>query len=87
MNTWVEAPPRRKGLGCFARGCLQYGRLSLRKGEGEGEGFFRQVACAGAGTPHPNPLPFAQGRGKADSPPDHQFVTSYGIHKSPVTAL
>ena len=22
MNTWVEAPPRRKGLGCFARGCL-----------------------------------------------------------------
>src|SRR5262249_33817115 len=22
MNTWVEAPPRRKGPGCFARGCL-----------------------------------------------------------------
>jgi len=22
MNTWVEAPPRRKRLGCFARGCL-----------------------------------------------------------------
>jgi hypothetical protein len=22
MNTWVEAPPQRKGLGCFARGCL-----------------------------------------------------------------
>src|SRR6476620_2700043 len=22
MNTWVEAPPRREGLGCFARGCL-----------------------------------------------------------------
>ena len=22
MSTWVEAPPRRKGLGCFARGCL-----------------------------------------------------------------
>jgi hypothetical protein len=22
MNGWVEAPPRRKGLGCFARGCL-----------------------------------------------------------------
>ena len=22
MNTWVEAPPRRKDLGCFARGCL-----------------------------------------------------------------
>ena len=22
MNTWVDAPPRRKGLGCFARGCL-----------------------------------------------------------------
>ena len=22
MNTWIEAPPRRKGLGCFARGCL-----------------------------------------------------------------
>jgi hypothetical protein len=22
MNTWVEAPPRRNGLGCFARGCL-----------------------------------------------------------------
>ena len=22
MNTWVEAPPKRKGLGCFARGCL-----------------------------------------------------------------
>src|SRR6266481_1002413 len=22
MNTWVEAPPRRKGLGCFAKGCL-----------------------------------------------------------------
>lgn len=22
MNTWVEPPPRRKGLGCFARGCL-----------------------------------------------------------------
>ncbi len=22
MNTWVEAPPRRKGLGCLARGCL-----------------------------------------------------------------
>ena len=22
MNTWVEAPPRQKGLGCFARGCL-----------------------------------------------------------------
>jgi hypothetical protein len=22
MNTWVEAPPRRKGVGCFARGCL-----------------------------------------------------------------
>ncbi len=22
MNTWVEAPPPRKGLGCFARGCL-----------------------------------------------------------------
>jgi len=87
MNTWVEAPPRRKGLGCFARGCLPYGRLSLRKGEGEGEGFFRQVARAG-----PEPLtsilsPFAQGRGEADSPPDHQFVTSYGIHKSPVTAL
>jgi hypothetical protein len=22
MNSWVEPPPRRKGLGCFARGCL-----------------------------------------------------------------
>jgi hypothetical protein len=22
MNTWVEAPPRRKGLGCFGRSCL-----------------------------------------------------------------
>jgi hypothetical protein len=22
MNTWVEAPPPRRGLGCFARGCL-----------------------------------------------------------------
>jgi hypothetical protein len=22
MNTWVEAPPRREGLGCFGRGCL-----------------------------------------------------------------
>src|SRR6476620_6026949 len=22
MDTWVEAPPRRKSLGCFARGCL-----------------------------------------------------------------
>src|SRR5215470_19031368 len=22
MNTWVEAPPRKQGLGCFARGCL-----------------------------------------------------------------
>ena len=22
MNTWVEAPPRRNGWGCFARGCL-----------------------------------------------------------------
>ena len=22
MNTWVEPPPRSKGLGCFARGCL-----------------------------------------------------------------
>jgi len=22
MNTWVEAPPRSRGLGCFARGCL-----------------------------------------------------------------
>jgi hypothetical protein len=22
MNTWVEAPPLRRGLGCFARGCL-----------------------------------------------------------------
>jgi hypothetical protein len=22
MNTWVEAPPRQKGLGCFAQGCL-----------------------------------------------------------------
>jgi hypothetical protein len=22
MNTWVEAPPRQEGLGCFARGCL-----------------------------------------------------------------
>jgi hypothetical protein len=22
MNTWVEAPPRQKGLGCFTRGCL-----------------------------------------------------------------
>ena len=22
MNTWVEAPPPRTGLGCFARGCL-----------------------------------------------------------------
>jgi hypothetical protein len=22
MNSWVEAPPRRKGMGCFARGCL-----------------------------------------------------------------
>jgi hypothetical protein len=22
MNTWVEAPPPRQGLGCFARGCL-----------------------------------------------------------------
>src|SRR5213593_1267929 len=22
MNGWVEAPPSRKGLGCFARGCL-----------------------------------------------------------------
>src|SRR5215471_14450078 len=22
MNTWVEAPPRRKGQGCFTRGCL-----------------------------------------------------------------
>ena len=22
MKGWVEAPPRRKGLGCFARGCL-----------------------------------------------------------------
>jgi hypothetical protein len=24
MNTWVEAPPRKKGLGCFARGCLTF---------------------------------------------------------------
>jgi hypothetical protein len=22
MNTWVEAPPPRRGLGCFGRGCL-----------------------------------------------------------------
>src|SRR5207244_8569917 len=22
MNTWVEAPPPKKGLGCFGRGCL-----------------------------------------------------------------
>jgi hypothetical protein len=22
MNTWVEAPPPRRGMGCFARGCL-----------------------------------------------------------------
>jgi flagellar basal body-associated protein FliL len=22
MNTWVEAPPQRKGMGCVARGCL-----------------------------------------------------------------
>jgi hypothetical protein len=22
MNTWVEAPPHRRGLGCFGRGCL-----------------------------------------------------------------
>ena len=22
MNGWVDAPPRRKGLGCFGRGCL-----------------------------------------------------------------
>lgn len=22
MNSWVEGPPRRKGLGCFGRGCL-----------------------------------------------------------------
>jgi hypothetical protein len=22
MNSWVEAPPRRRGLGCFGRGCL-----------------------------------------------------------------
>jgi hypothetical protein len=22
MNSWVEPPPRRQGLGCFARGCL-----------------------------------------------------------------
>jgi hypothetical protein len=22
MNSWVEAPPRRKGVGCFTRGCL-----------------------------------------------------------------
>src|SRR2546423_14253859 len=22
MNTWVEAPPRQRGLGCFARGCV-----------------------------------------------------------------
>ena len=22
MNTWVEAPPQKKGAGCFARGCL-----------------------------------------------------------------
>src|SRR5438552_8961402 len=22
MSTWVEAPPRRKGLGCLARGCV-----------------------------------------------------------------
>lgn len=22
MNSWVEAPPQRKGLGCFGRGCL-----------------------------------------------------------------
>jgi hypothetical protein len=22
MNSWVDAPPRRRGLGCFARGCL-----------------------------------------------------------------
>src|SRR5262252_7495152 len=22
MNTWVEAPPQRKGPGCFGRGCL-----------------------------------------------------------------
>src|SRR5262245_31366707 len=22
MNTWVEAPPRKKGLGCLGRGCL-----------------------------------------------------------------
>jgi hypothetical protein len=22
MNGWVDAPPRRKGMGCFARGCL-----------------------------------------------------------------
>src|SRR5436190_20676136 len=25
MNGWVEAPPPRKGLGCFARGCLILG--------------------------------------------------------------
>ena len=22
MNGWVDAPPRRRGLGCFGRGCL-----------------------------------------------------------------
>jgi len=22
MNTWVEAPPRQRGMGCFTRGCL-----------------------------------------------------------------
>jgi hypothetical protein len=73
MNTWVEAPPRRKGLGCFARGCLQYGRLSLRKGEGEGEGVFRQVACAG-----PEPLtsilsPLPKGEAKQTR---HRIISS-----------
>jgi hypothetical protein len=29
MNGWVEAPPPRKGLGCFARGCLILVVLSI----------------------------------------------------------
>jgi hypothetical protein len=29
MNGWVDAPPPRKGLGCFARGCLVLGLFAV----------------------------------------------------------
>jgi hypothetical protein len=29
MNGWVDAPPPRKGLGCFARGCLILGVFAI----------------------------------------------------------